>query len=326
MKKKDGRPPRSIAAWRSLHARRELERFPEVLALIEALEQDIDPAHIEVAVANALVSLKVSRRRGRGSLLGNATVEQRQLHAADEVERLSQDRHALALLAAAVNAELQTATSELERAETVLRTVVYEREPVDRYERDVALKLRAAGLTIKAARTMNAAQVIRIRDAMDGVDEDGFALPQPSPRLQAKAVLVWRHDNPWSTMSKEVEGYRLKQHPMTETVDAAVLREAGLPPAAYLKEFGDPFLMGAFDAAIDANAKARASWDICAKWIADNIIEDFGSQDVATLRERAWTFLFGIKYGFAHKVSSLARVRFVSPWQPDHFVEARLIE
>lgn len=325
MKKKDGRPPRSLSAWRALQARGELEaRFPEVALLVDTLAGNVDPDHVATALDEAIDSLKTARSRSREGLSATASVDERRLHAAADVERLAQDRHALERLAAAVKAELDGATAELADAETRLRRVMLERDPVDRHELAIARKLRAAGLTDRVAREINADHVTRIKEAVDGAPAVGASHPRPA-RRKAEVALAWTADNPWASMSKTIEHYRIDRRPMTTgAVDVAALRQCGLPPGTDLTVFGDPHLVGQFEAAPDARAKARTCWDICEKWIADNILDDVGSSHVAIMRERAWTFLFGVRYGFAHEIRKLDRVMFPSPWARDEYVVAQL--
>lgn len=325
MKKKDGRPPRSLSAWRALQARGELEaRFPKVALLVDTLAGNVDTDHVATALAEAIDSLKTARSRSREGLSATASVDERRLNAAADVERLAQDRHALKQLAAAAEAELASATADLADAETRLRSAIFERDPVDRYERVIANKLRAAGVTDKVAREINAGQVLRIKEALGGAPLSSAPRPRPA-RRKAEAALAWTADNPWLSVLASVEHYRLDRRPMTSgAVDVAALRQCGLPPDTDLATFGDPHMVGRFEAATDARAKARTCWDVCAKWIADNIVDDVGANGVAVMRERAWTFLFGVRHGFAHEIRKFDRVMFPSPWGPNEYVVAQL--
>lgn len=325
MKKKDGRPPRSLSAWRALQARGELEaRFPDVAMLIDTLVENVDPDHVETALADAIGSLKTARGRSRESLPVPASVDERRLHAAADVERLAQDRHALERLAVAVKAELDGVTADLADAEARFRHAMLERDPVDRHELAIARKLRAAGLTDRVAREFNADQVTRMKTALEGGPVVDTCAPRPA-RRKAEVALAWTADNAWASMSTTIEHYRLDRRPMTTgAVDIAALRRCGLPPDTDLAAFGAPHLVGRFEAAPDARAKARTCWDICEKWIADNIVDDVGFGGVAIMRERAWTFLFGVRYGFAHEIRKLDRVMFPSPWGSNEYVVAQL--
>ena len=325
MKKKDGRPPRSLSAWRALQAQGELEvRFPEVAMLIDTLAGNVDPDHVEAALADAIGSLKVARGRSRERLSATASVEERQLHAAADVERLAQDRHALEMLTAAVTAEFRSATADLADAETRLRRIMLESDPVDRYERIIARKLRAAGVTDRIARQINAGHVTRIKEALDGAPAVSAPRSRPA-RRNAEVALVWTADNPWAAVLAKAGHYRFDRRPMTTgAADVIALRQCGLPPDADLTTFGDPHLVGRFEAASDARARARTCWDVCEKWIADTIVADIGSSGIAVMRERAWTFLFGVRYDFAHEIRKLDRVMFPSPWASDEYVIAQL--
>lgn len=325
MKDKDGRPPRSLSAWRSLQARGELEtRFPEVAMLIDTLAGNVDPDHVETALDNAVASLRIARARSRERLSTTASIDERQLHAAADVERIAQDRHALEKLAAAVKAELDVATADLAEAETRLRSAMLQHDPIDRSERVIAKKLRAAGVTDKVARAINADHVIRMKEALDGAPSADAPKSRPA-RRKAEVALAWTADNPWVAILATAEHYRLDRRPMTSgAVDVSSLRECGLPPHADLTAFGDPHLVGRFDAAPNARAKARTCWSVCEKWIADNIAEAVHSGSVAVMRERAWTFLFGVQHGFAHEIRKLDRVTFPSPWAPNEYVVAQL--
>lgn len=325
MKKKDGRPPRSLSAWRALQARGELDtRFPEVSMLIDTLAGNVDSDHVETALAEAIASLKVARGRSRETLPATASTEERQLHAAADVERIAQDCHTLKKLAVAVEAELSAATADLAYAETRLRSALIARDPINRYEQVIAKKLRAAGITDKVAREINASHVLRIKDALEGAPLSGAPTPRPT-RRKAEVVLAWAIANPWASVLASVEHYRLDRRPTTScAVDVAALRQCGLPPDTDLATFGDPHLVGRFEAATDARAKARTCWDVCAKWIADNIIDDVDAAGAAAMRERAWTFLFGVRHGFAHEIRKFDRVMFPSPWGFNEYVVAQL--
>lgn len=292
--------------------------------LIDTLADNVDPDHVETALTSAIASLRRGNGRSRERLATTASIEERQLHAAADVERIAQDRHALERLSAAVKAELDVATVDLADAETRLRSVMLQRDPIDRSERAIAKKLRAAGVTDKVARAINADHVIRIKEALDGAPSAGAPRPRPL-RRKAEVALAWTADNPWVSVLASVEHYRLDRRPMTSgAVDIAALRQCGLPPDADLATFGDPHMVGRFEAATDARAKARTCWDVCEKWIADNVVDDVGRNDVAVMRERAWTFLFGVRHGFAHEIRKLDRVILPSPWAPDQYVVAQL--
>lgn len=324
MKKKDGRPPRSLSAWRALQAQGELvARFPAVAMLIDTLAGNVDPDHVETALANAIDSVKAARGRSREPLTASASVEERQLYAAAEVQRIAQDRYALAKLAVAVKAELDGATVDLADAEIRLRRVMLEVDPASRYERDLVRKLRAAGVTDRLAREINAAHVTRIKEALDVAPAPRALKPRPV-RRKAEVALAWTGDNQWaSVLEAAAEHFRFDRRPMTSgAVDITALRQCGLPPDTDLAAFGDPHLIGRFEAAPDARARARACWDICAKWIADNVVDDIGS-GVAIMRERAWTFLFGVQHGFAREIRKLDRVTFPSPWILNEYVVAQ---
>jgi hypothetical protein len=323
VKKKDGRPPRSLAAWRALQAQAELEvRFPAVTVLIDTIAGNADPDHVKLALANAIDSVKAARGRSRETLATSASATDRQLHAAAEVERFVQDRHTLEQLAAVVTAELKIATADLAGAESRLRHAMLQSDPVDGYEHTLVKKLRAAGVTDRLAREINADHIVRIKDALDGALS--VSAPKPrSARQKAEVVLAWAADNPWTSVMAKTENYRFDQRPMTPgAVDVAAMRQCGLPPHTDMAAFGDPHLVGQFEAASDARAKARTCWDVCKKWIADNIVEDIHSQGVALMRQRAWTFLFGIHHGFAHEIAKFDRVTFPSPSTPDEYVVA----
>ena len=62
---KEGRPPASIAAWRSLHARNVMERrYPAVVALIDMLAlENVDVASVTAAVEQAKAQLHEGRHR-----------------------------------------------------------------------------------------------------------------------------------------------------------------------------------------------------------------------------------------------------------------------
>lgn len=325
MKKKDGRPPRSLSAWRALQAQGELEaRFPKVAMLIDTLAGNVDPDHVKIALTSAIKSVKAARSRSREELASNASIEQRQLHAAAEVERISQDCRALKKLAATVTAELDSATADLAHAETLLRSIMLKGGSVDGYERTITNKLRAAGLTERLAREINADHVLRLKEALDGAPVADTAKTRPM-RQKAEVALAWTANNPWAAALAKAEHYRFDRRPMTSgAVDITALLQCGLPPHTDLAAFGDPHLIGQFEAAPDARAKARTCWKVCAKWIADNIVDDLSSSGVAVMRQQAWTFLFGVQHDFAHEIRTLHRVRFPSPWEPDKYVVAQL--
>ncbi|EQB15036.1 hypothetical protein L288_00465 [Sphingobium quisquiliarum P25] len=325
MKKKSGRPPRSLSAWRALQAQGELEaRFPEVAMLIDTLAGNVDPDHVKIALSGAIKSVKAARSRSHEELPTNASIEQRQLHAAAEVERIAQDCCVLKKLAAAVMAELDSATADLAHAETLLTSIMLKGGSVDGYERTIANKLRAAGLTERLARESNAGHVLRIKEALDGAPVADTAQAHPM-RQKAEVALAWTANNPWIAVLAKAEHYRFDRRPMTSgAVDVTALLQCGLPPHTDLAMFGDPHLVGCFEAAPDALTTARTCWEVCAKWVYDNIVDDLSSSGVANLRRRAWTLLFGVQYDFAHEIEELHRVNLPSPWKPNEYVVAQL--
>lgn len=329
MRERDGRPPRSLAAWRAIEAREELEaRFPSVVALIDMLAvQNVDPGHVDAALAEALAAVTEGRNRTREELPKDPSAAQRQLHAAAEVERLSQDHQALAALDTAVAAELKAVSSQLAKAEVQLRRSVLEGDPADRFERVLVGKLRAAGVTDVHARTMGVDQVTLIRDFINGSLPSNFRGRFKLARKKEEVALVWRVDNGWIKLLDDTPHFRFNRHPMpVPSADTRGLRRCGLPPFSNLEEFGYEPLFRRFEAANTPGLQRKACWDVCEKWIAQHIIEHPSPENVAATRERAWTFLFGVRYGFAHEVKDFDSIPFPSPSSPDEYVVANRIK
>jgi hypothetical protein len=328
MKERDGRPLRSLAAWRAIEAREELEaRFPSVVALIDMLAvQNVDPRHVDAALAEALAEVTAGRNRTRGELLEKSSAAERQLHAAAAVERLSQDHQALAALDAAVAAELKAVSSQLAKAEMQLRRAVLEGDPVNRFERALVGKLRAAGVTDIHARTMGVDQVNLVRDFINGTLPSNFRGQFQLARQNEEVALAWSADNPWIELLADTPGFRLNRHTMpVPSADIRGLRRCGLPPFRNLEESGYEPLFRRFEAANTPRLQRKACWDVCEKWIAQHIIEHPGPENVAVTREEAWSFLFGVRYGFAHEVEGFDGVPFPSPWSPDEYIVATRI-
>lgn len=173
---------------------------------------------------------------------------------------------------------------------------------------------------------MSDAQIILIRDFLSGDLPAATRAPYRLSRERAEVALAWKPDNPWAAILDDETQFRFKRNPMaTALADRDQLQRCGLPPFSDLEEFGYPSLFHRFEAAKGAGSKAKTCWDLCAKWIADNIVHDPSSHNVVIMRERAWSLLFGIRYGFAHEVKTLARVRLPSPWSPQEYVLAELI-
>lgn len=329
MKERDGRPPRSLAAWRALEAREELEaRFPAVAALVDMLAvQNVDPGQVDAALADALVDVAAARSRTREELSEKPSVAERQLHWAAEVERLSQDREALAALDAAAAAELKTVSAQLAMAEVQLRRAVLEGDQVNGFERALVGKLRAAGVTDIHARTMGVDQVILVRDFINGTLPSNFRGRFRLAREKEKVALAWSADNPWIELLAETPTFRLTDHAMPAiSADNRGIRKCGLPPFSNLDEFGYDPLFHRFEAANNPRLQRKTCWDICEKWIAQHIIEHPAAANVAVTREEAWSFLFGIRYGFAHELEGFDGVRLPSPWSPDRYVIANRIK
>ena len=329
MKERDGRPPRSLAAWRALEAREELEaRFPAVVALVDMLAaRNVDPRHVEAALGEALADITTGRNRSRRDLPKNPSAAERQLHAAAEVERLSQDRQALATLDAAITAELKMVSLQLEEAERQLRLAVLAGDPADRFERALVGKLRAAGVTDIHARTMGVDQVNLVRDFINDTLPSQFRGRFQFAREKEEDALAWNADNPWIKLLADTPGFRLKPYPMPpSSADKYGLRRCGLPPFGTLKEFGYEPLFRRFEAANTPRLQRKTCWDVCEKWIAQHIIGHPGPENVAATREDAWSFLFGVRYGFAHEVEGFDGVPFPSPWSPDEYLIANRIK
>ena len=241
MKERDGRPPRSLAAWRALEAREELEaRFPAVASLVDMLAvQNVDPGQVDTALAEALANVAAARSRTREELSEKPSAAERQLHWAAEVERLSQDREALAALDAAAAAELKTVSAQLAKAEMQLRRAVLDGDQVNGFERALVGKLRAAGVTDIHARTMGVDQVNLVRDFINGTLPSNFRGPFQLARKKEEDALAWSADNPWITLLTDTPGFRLKPYPMPlSSADKHGLRRCGLPPFGNLEEFG----------------------------------------------------------------------------------------
>lgn len=329
MKERDGRPPRSLAAWRAIEAREELDaRFPSVSALVDMLAvQNVDPGHVDAALAEALAEVTAGRNRTRGELPEKSAAAERQLHWAAEVERLLQDRQALAALDAAIAAELATVSSQLAEAEVQLRRAVLEGDPVNRFEQALVGKLRAAGVTDIHARTMGVDQVNLVSDFINGTLPSNFRGRFKLAREKEEVALAWRADNAWIKLLDNTADFRLNYHPMpVPSADTRGLRRCGLPPFSNLEEFGYEPLFRRFEAANTPGLQRKACWDLCEKWIAQHIIEHPSPENVAATRERAWTFLFGVRYGFAYEVKDFDSVPVPSPSSPDEYVVANRIK
>ena len=321
---KEGRPPARIAAWRSLHARDAMERrYPAVVALIDMLAlENVDVAVVTAAVEQAKAQLHEGRHRHRGELSANVTLDERRLHTAEEIERLAEDQRALSDVKAVIDAELATVQAELDAAEARLLRQSLEREPVDGYVHAVRPKLAAAGLNALVARTLNADRINAIRDALAGQPP---AKPKPSRpviRRRAEDALAWTPDNPWAEFLTTVKDYDFRPQPRGGGgIDVASLRRCGLPPHLDLGAFGYPYLMGAVGSAKEPAAMEKACWHVCREWLNDNIA---GSMEpsIEAMRQRAWSFLFGLDHGYAGKLERYRRVNLPSPWKKDEQIIA----
>jgi hypothetical protein len=321
---KEGRPPASIAAWRSLHARHEMGlRYPAVAALVDMLALgDVDLATVTGAVEIARTQLLQGSYRQRSAQLPNAMLDERRLHTAAEVERLSQDRRALADVRTAIDAELATVESLLADAQDRMLRQSLEREPIDDYLYRVRPKLAAAGLTASIARSMGPDQIKAIQDVLAAGTADKRAPARPVTRRRAEEALEWRADNPWADFLRGVEGYDFNPQPGgSGGVDIGFLRLCGLPPYLNLAEFGYPFLMGAVESAKEPAALEAACLAVFRRWISDNITSGF-QEHVEAMRERAWALLFGLRYDYAKKLDRYSRVNLPSPWKKDQQIIA----
>lgn len=316
---KEGRPPASIAAWRSLHARDKIERrYPAVAGLIDILAlQNVDMGAVTSAVEEAKAELRQGRYRQQDDLLPTATLDERRLHTAGQIERLAQDQRALSDLSTAIDAELATVQAMLDDADRRLLRESLEREPVDAYFYTARPKLAAAGLTASMARRMGPDRITALRAVMSADTPMKRAQAKPVTRRKAEDVLVWRPDNPWMTFLSDVKGYDFRSQPAgSGGTDVASLRRCGLPPYLDLADFGYPFLMGAVVSAKEPAALEKACWAVCREWISDNIADTMGS-NIEVMRERAWSFLFGLRYGYADAFDRYSRVNVPSPWKKD---------
>lgn len=328
MKERDGRPPRSLAAWRALEAHEELEaRFPAVVALADMFAtRNVDPENIAAALAEALAEVTKGRNRTRSELPRKPSAAERQLYAATEVERLSQDRQALVALNAAITAKLKMVSLQLKEAKEELHLAALADDPADRFERELVGKLRAAGVTDIHARTMGVDQVCLVRDFINGTLPSRFRGRFQLAREREEDALAWSADNPWTKLLADTPGFRLKSYPMPpSTADQHGLRRCGLPPFGSLEEFGYEPLFRRFEAANTPRFQRKTCWDVCEKWIAQHIIEHPGPDEVAATREEAWSFLFGVRYGFAYEVVGFDGVPLPSPWSPDEYLIANRI-
>lgn len=321
---KEGRPPASIAAWRSLHARDRIERrYPSVAALIDMLAMErVDLATVISAVEAAKTELREGRYREHEDLLPNASLDEQRLHTAGEFERLSQDRWALADLGTTIANELAAIQAKLDDSERRLLRLSLEREPVDGYIHTARPKLAAAGLTATTARSIGPDRIMAIRTALSPNTPVKTPPPAPVTRRKAEDALAWRLDNPWGTFLSGVKGYDFRPQPTgSGGTDVASLRRCGLPPHLDLADFGYPFLMGAVGSAKEPVALQKACWAVCSRWINDHITDTLGS-NIEVMRERAWSFLFGLRYGYADAFDRYNRVNLPSPWQKDEQIIA----
>lgn len=324
-KSKDGRPPRSIAAWRSLHARDEMERhFPALVRLIDALAVgNPDRRTIEQMRKDALSEIKGGDGRIRYVPPVKAVSNERRLAAATELERLSQDRGILEAVRNAVDAELAAIDTDIKRTELALEVAVCARASEDRYLYAVKDKLLAAGITAANLKGLDATKIERIREIVSGATSPSKSKAPPTIRRPPEIALAWETKGAWSTvLPKSHPEFDFTTRPM-QGHDAIIMRRCGLPPFVSVAEFGYPHLAGAFTSAIDPSAKNAAIWEICRAWLRDHVDDGAHSHEVTNTRERAWKFLFSVAYNFAGDVKEFSILKIPSPWEGDRYILVR---
>ena len=325
-KSKDGRPPRSISAWRSLHARNEMEQhFPALVRLIDALAVgNPDGDTIAQMQKDALSEIRCGDGRTRYEPSTKSVLNERRLAAATKVERLSQDRTILDAVRNAVDAELASIAADLHEAESTLKDEVYARDSEDSYLYAAKDKLLAAGVTAANLKKLDAAKIAQIREIVSGpVAAPLKSKARPTIRRPPEKALAWTAEGAWANvLPKSHPTFVYTTRPM-QGHEATIMRRCGLPPFATLAEFGYPHLTGAFASAIDPSAKNAAAWEICKAWLRDHVDDGLHSHEVTNTRERAWKFFFGVAYNFADEVKELSMLKIPSPWTEDRYLLVR---
>lgn len=325
-KSKDGRPPRSISAWRSLHARNEMEQhFPALVRLIDALAVgNPDGDTIAQMQTDALSEIRGGDARTRYEPPTKPVLHERRLAAATEIERLSQDHTILDAVRNAVDAELAAIGTKICEAESKLKDEVYARDSEDSYLYAAKDKLLAAGVTAANFKKLDAAKIAQIRNIVSGpVAAPLKSKARPTIRRPPEKALAWTAESAWAdVLPKSHPTFVYTTRPM-QGHEATIMRRCGLPPFATLAEFGYPHLTGAFASAIDPSAKNAAAWEICKAWLRDHVDDGLHSHEVTNTRERAWKFFFGVAYNFADEVKELSMLKIPSPWTEDRYLLVR---
>ncbi len=223
----------------------------------------------------------------------------------------SQRWTALRKMAALIAMEVEGAATEVERLQFEVLRLLWDEEPIDRYQRDLAEKFDLAGLTRPVAQAMHEDQ---IADFVSHVMVAAQARKDHSPqRLDAKnaARPDWRkilRDTPLVTIT------RVNCPP--DDPELIKLTHYGFPPFSTIESYAgateklDQFHSG------DPQIKLKTARKILGDW---NRSQHYRSRPPLEQRN-VWIALLAMKYGFAHELLSNKEIKVPSPWSATEIV------
>jgi hypothetical protein len=314
-----GRPRNQVGARRLLDEAQTLpKRHPAVARLLDMLAAgDADEAEVETALNDAVVALKamIACPQPQVDLVVSKT--KRVLSPPDRLIRLSQDKRILARLSAVVQAELTMVEMDLAEAEIDFRRWALSQPRIEQYRHNFLARLEAVGFNAHAARKISNDD---LRNFMEPFSDNQSIFSnvlasntKPTIVEKPEIKLAWCPDTPWVEILQAENGFQFVQRPSSPT-ELLKWRRCGLPPYQNLDDYGCPELFHAFQSAKDGRAKSTLSWKICESWLKNNVKYDI---EAAKVRENAWIFLFGLRYGYHNDLGNMNYVLFPSPTAKD---------
>lgn len=319
IKKPRGRPRNQIGARRLLDEAQTLPKHhPAVAELLDTLASvDADETAVETALGDAINALRALNVRPQPQAAIVAQKTKVGFSPADCVARLSQDKRTLARLSAVIQAELAMVETDLAEAEANFRGWALRQPRVDQYKHNFLTRLEAAGFDARAARKISNDDLEKIIGQFKEFEQSlGKAQPsalKPEISEPHEMTLDWRKNNPWVEVVDTAKGYRFESRPISPE-EILKWRRCGLPPSANLEDYDCPELFEAFQSADNWRTASRLIWKICESWLKVNVKFDI---EASKVRENAWIFLFGLRYGYENQMKNMNYILFPSPITKD---------
>lgn len=205
-----------------------------------------------------------------------------------------------------ITANIDEAENEVERLQFEILRILWEEEPVDRYQRELAEKFDLAGLTRPVAQAMQNDQIV---DFVSHVMAAAQARKDRSSQRLDAGNAASRQD--WRRILNETALVSLERlNCAPDDAELIKLTKCGLPPFSTIENYAgsseklDQFHRG------DAKIKLKMARKIVGDWSRK---QPYRSRPTPEQRD-VWIAFLSLKYAFAHELLRNKGITIPSPW------------